>query len=245
MLEEDIKLSVIIPAYNEEKNISSTLLDIYSSLKNKGLVYEVILVDDGSEDDTVKEATKHKNLFKNFTIFQSKPNMGKGFVVRKGVFLSSGEYVLFMDADNSTQVSEIDKFLPYLEAGYDAVIGSRRLKESNITVSEPIMRIMLGQVYIFLSGLFIGKWVTDFNCGFKSYKSTVAKRLFSLQKMNDWSFDTELIFLINKLGLTMKEVPVKWEHKFTSKVQPIKAGINSFLSLIKIRSNAIKGLYRE
>ena len=148
MPEEKIKLSIIIPAYNEEKNISRTLLDIYSSLKDKGLVYEVILVDDGSEDDTVQEATKHKNLFKNFTIFQSKPNMGKGFVVRKGVFLSSGEFVLFMDADNSTQVSEFDKFLPYLEAGYDAVIGSRRLKESKITVSEPIMRIIMGQMYL-------------------------------------------------------------------------------------------------
>ena len=128
--------------------------------------------------------------------------------------------------------------------GYDVVMGSRRLKDSKIDVPEPIMRIVLGNFYIFLSKIFFGINVSDFNCGFKSYKSDSAKRLFSLQTMDNWSFDTEVIFLIKKLRMKIKEVPVRWTHKNTSKVKPIQAGIDSFLSLLRIKFRELNGTYK-
>ena len=112
-----------------------------------------------------------------------------------------------------------------------------------MVVSESAKRIILGQVYIFLSKLILGSRVTDFNCGFKAYRRDSARKIFSLQKMNDWSFDTELIFLLHKLKMRIKEAPVRWAHKDTSKVKPLKAGIESFLSLIKIKVNDIRGMY--
>ncbi len=243
MSPEKIFLSVVIPAYNEETNIGSTLAEVSKYLEGKGFLYEVIVIDDGSEDGTLEESLKSGEKLTNFRIIDSKPNMGKGYVVKKAMLEAKGRYAMFMDADNSTSIYEFDKFLPYLEQGYDAVIGSRRLKESEITVSEPVMRIFLGHVYILLSKLLLCSNVTDFNCGFKVYKQESARRVFSLQRMKDWSFDTELIFLLNKLHMKIKEVPVKWAHKDTSKVKPLKAGVESFLSLIRIKINDIRGLY--
>jgi hypothetical protein len=152
---------------------------------------------------------------------------------------------MFMDADNSTSISELDKFLPYLKEGYDVVMASRRLRESRVTVPESAMRILLGNIYILLSKIILGARVSDFNCGFKAYRRDPAMKIFSLQKMDGWSFDTELIFLINKLGMKIKEVPVKWAHKDTSKVRPLRAGIQSFLSLLKIKWNDITGIYES
>ncbi|MFQ5953206.1 MAG: dolichyl-phosphate beta-glucosyltransferase [Candidatus Omnitrophota bacterium] len=240
---ESVYLSVIIPAYNEEKNISSTLAEISDYLANKDFSSEVIVIDDGSEDGTIEKSREFESKLPNFRVIESKPNRGKGFVLKKAMPQASGDYVMFMDADNSTSIAEMDKFLPYLEKEYDVVIGSRRLKDSEIAVPESAMRIVLGNIYILLSWILLGAKVSDFNCGFKAYKREAARRIFSLQRMNDWSFDTELIFIIGKLGLKIKEVPVKWAHKFTSKVKPLKAGIESFLSLLKIKMNDIKGLY--
>ncbi len=242
---EDIFLSIIIPAYNEEANIVNTLTEIADFLDGKAFSSEVILIDDGSKDRTLEEALIFEEKIPNFRIIESKPNKGKGYVVKKAMLQARGKYAMFMDADNSTSIDEIDKFFPYLEEGYDAVIGSRRLKDSQVTVPESFMRILLGNVYILLSKIILGSKVNDFNCGFKAYKGESAKRIFSLQKMDDWSFDTELIFLINKLGMKLKEVPVKWAHKNTSKVKPFKAGVESFLSLIKIKWNDIKGIYEK
>lgn len=242
-MQKKVFLSVIIPAYNEEANVESTLADVAEYLKSKDFSYEVILVDDGSKDSTVEKAKTLNNKFKNFRIIESIPNRGKGFVVKKAMLQSNGDYAMFMDADNSTSIREFDKFLPYLEEGYDVVIGSRRLKDSKIVVPESILRIIMGNTYILLSKILLGVRVSDFNCGFKAYKSDAAKKVFSLQKMNDWSFDTELLFIITRLGLRIKEVPVKWTHKFTSKVEPLKAGVQSFLSLVRIKMNGIKGVY--
>ena len=242
-MEKDMFLSVVIPAYNEEKYISSTLDEISIYLKDRKFDAEVILVDDGSCDRTVEIASSMQDKFDDLKILESSPNRGKGYVVKKGMLEAHGDIVLFMDADNATSIKELDNFLPMFDAGYDVVIASRRMKDSVVEVSESPLRILLGQTYIFLSKIILGSKVRDFNCGFKVYRGNVAKKIFSLQKMDDWSFDTELIFLLEKFNMKIKEVPVKWEHKADSKVEPLKAGIESFLSLIKIRWMDIRREY--
>ncbi|MGB3056575.1 MAG: dolichyl-phosphate beta-glucosyltransferase [Candidatus Omnitrophota bacterium] len=240
---EELFLSVIIPSYNEERNIVSTLSEIAEYLGKKDFSYELILIDDGSEDPTVRSSREFENKISNFQLIESKPNRGKGYVLKKAMMKARGEYVMFMDADNSTSIYELDKFLPYLEEGYDAVIASRRIKGAEVVVPESVLRVLMGNVYILLSRIIFKLRVNDINCGFKAYRRDAARKIFSLQKMNDWSFDTELIFLIHKFGMRVKEVPVKWAHKYTSKVKPFRAGIQSFLSLLKIKLSDLKGDY--
>lgn len=244
-MEQEKFLSVVIPAYNEEDNIACTLSEISEFLKEKGFTYEVLVVDDGSRDKTVAKAREIGKKIADFNVVESKPNRGKGYVVKEGMRLAQGKYLMFMDADNATSIHELDKFLPYLQEGYDAVIGSRRLKDSEIVVPESALRIFMGNVYIILSRVLIGGRVTDYNCGFKAYKREAAIKIFSKQKMNDWSFDTELIFLLNKFNMKIKEIPVRWEHKADSKVKPFIAGLESFISLLKIRRNDFMRYYDE
>ncbi|MFH1867584.1 MAG: dolichyl-phosphate beta-glucosyltransferase [Candidatus Omnitrophota bacterium] len=243
MMNKKIHLSIIIPAYNEEANLSSTLKDISVYLKNKDYGYEVIVVDDGSDDQTVNIASGSKALFSSFILIKNGENHGKGYSVKKGVQAAEGEYILFMDADNSTRIDQLDKLMPALNEGYDVALASRRVPGAEVESSQPLHRIVMGNIYIILSRLLLGSTVKDYNCGFKLYKKDAAKLLFSFLTRSDWSFDAELIFLISKFGLKAKEVPVKWVDKRTSKVRPLQDGIKSFLSLIKIKHQDMHRLY--
>lgn len=234
-------LSIIIPAYNEEKNIEGTLSDIEKYLLKKDFEHELILIDDGSIDWTVPKAQDFKGRLKNFSIIESKPNRGKGHVIKKAMLEAKGECVLFMDADNSTSIRELDKFLPVIARDIPIYIASRRISGSRVDV--PLSRRVLGFVYIFFSRVILGLRVSDINCGFKIYRREVIREIFSKQLMNDWSFDAEDLFIASKRGYRIKEVPVEWAHKNTSKVRPLKDGINSFISLAKIRANDLAGKY--
>ena len=242
-MNEKIFLSVIIPAYNEENVIESTLKEVSEYLRKRGLVYEVIVVDDGSGDGTFVAASGISSLFGNFKLIKNGLNRGKGFSVRKAMLDAGGEYALFMDADNSTSIYEFDKFLPYLKEGYDVVIASRRMAGSIVEEPQPFLRAKMGKFYIYLSKMILGLNISDFNCGFKAYKTESTRRIFELQRMHDWSFDVELLFLANKYALKVKEVPVRWVHKGGSKVKPIKDALRSFISIIKIKANDINRGY--
>jgi len=244
-MKEPIFLSIIIPCYNEETNIEYTLNEILTYLSKKTFNYEIIIIDDGSTDNTADIADEKASNFENFSLITNGKNKGKGYSLRRGVLAAKGEFILFMDADNSTSIYEFDKFLPCLKQGYSVVIGSRRLRDSVVKVSQPVMRIILGQTYIFLSKFILNLTASDINCGFKTYKNAVAKKIFSLQKLDGWGFDAELLFLIKKYNLKMKEVSVCWVHKSTSKVRPLKDGINSFLDLIRVRARDLHGDYEE
>ena len=231
-------LSIVIPAYNEEPNIASTLEDIATYLEEKTYSCEVIVVDDGSSDKTAEIALATGKLFDDFTLLRNPRNIGKGDTVKRGVLESKGDYVLFMDADNATRISHLDEFLSAARNGYDVVIGSRKLKNSQVKRKQPFIRRALGEAYIMLSGIILGTRVKDYNCGFKLFRQDAARKLFSRLARHDWSFDSELIFLAGKFALMIKELPVTWEdRKTTSKVRPLRDGLNSFFSLLAIRKN--------
>lgn len=242
-MSNNVFLSIVIPAYNEANNIKNTLSEISGYVKEKAFGYELIVIDDGSTDGTYDLALSCSPLFTNFKVLKNEGNKGKGYSVRKGVLSARGEYALFMDADNSTSIYEFDKFLPHLKEGYDVVIASRRLKDSLVEEPQPLLRARMGQFYIFLTKIILGLNMSDFNCGFKVFLTRSARFIFELQKMDDWSFDVEVLFLINKYGLKIKEVPVRWLHKSGSKVKPVKDAIRSFISIVKIKSNDLKHLY--
>ncbi|NQT95499.1 MAG: glycosyltransferase family 2 protein [Candidatus Omnitrophica bacterium] len=244
MKSAELDLSVVIPAYNEEPNLASTLKDIAGWFEAKDLTYEVIVVDDGSDDKTAEVASSLNHLFSSFALLKNESNRGKGYTVKKGVIAAKGRYLLFMDADNSTRIDQIDKFMRALEEGNDIALASRRIEGSEITKLQPLRRRVLGNLYIMLSKIILGTSVRDYNCGFKLYKKDVAKLLFSKLTKDNWSFDSELIYLAHKFSFKSKEVPVRWEDKAkTSKVRPLRDGINSLLSLFSIRLNAFKKVY--
>jgi len=243
-MDKQKEITIVIPAYNEESNISSTLEDIKLYIEKSDYSYELIIVDDGSSDKTVEIASSHKDSFDSFSLIENRKNRGKGYSVKQGMLRAKGKYVLFMDADNSTRIDQIEKLIQAIDGGNDVAIGSRRVPGAQIDTSQPFYRIFLGNIYIILSKILIGSSVSDYNCGFKLYKNEVVDCLFKPLTMNNWSFDSELIYLVKKYNLKIKEVPVRWEDKQkTSKVKPLRDGINSLLSLIKIRINAIKKVY--
>jgi len=240
---ENVKLSIIIPAYKEEENISGTLSSITEYLRGKDLLCEVILIDDGSTDSTVSKAHDFAGKLPHFRVIESTPNMGKGFVLRKAMLEASGEWLMFMDADSSVLVSELDDFLPLLNEEYDIYIASRRIAGSDVDM--PLKRELFGKIYIILARIVLGLKVSDINCGFKLFSRRAARDVFSRQIMNDWSYDAEVLNLANKSGYKIKEIPVKWVYKDTSKVSPLRDGIKSFWSLIRIKSNELSGKYKR
>jgi glycosyltransferase involved in cell wall biosynthesis len=242
MMPEDVFLSIIVPAYNEEKNVSDTLSEMSKYLKGKDFNYEVIVIDDGSSDSTVQKASRFTNDLKNFKIIESTPNKGKGYVLKKAMLQAGGEFVMFMDADSSVSIKELENFLPLLKGDSDVYIASRRIPGAKVSV--PFKREILGKIYLTLAKMFLGINVNDVNCGFKVFKREAAKNIFSRQVMNDWSFDAEDLFLAAKFGYKVKEIPVEWVYKSTSKVRPLRDGVNSFLSLVRIRLSEFKGNYR-
>ncbi len=241
------KLTIVIPAFNEAKKIEATVNEVTEYLSGKGYSYELIIVDDGSEDDTLDIIKRYKSINSNgnIKILENVSNKGKGYAVRNGIMQATGDYILFMDADNSTRIFEIERVLPSFKEGFDIVIGSRRLKNvpGNIVISQPSYRHVLGEIYIYISRLFFKISVRDYNCGFKIFKNNVAKKIFSKQMMDDWSFDLETLFLVEKYCFKIKKVPVNWKHYKGSKVRPVLDGIKSFISLFKIKANDVSGKY--
>jgi len=241
------KLTIVIPAFNEAKKIEATVNEVTEYLSGKGYSYELIIVDDGSEDDTLDIIKRYKSINSNgnIKILENVSNKGKGYAVRNGIMQATGDYILFMDADNSTRIFEIERVLPSFKEGFDIVIGSRRLKNvpGNIVISQPSYRHVLGEIYIYISRLFFKISVRDYNCGFKIFKNNVAKKIFSKQMMDDWSFDLETLFLVEKNCFKIKEVPVNWKHHKGSKVRPVLDGIKSFISILMIKANDMAGKY--
>lgn len=232
------ELSVIVPAYNEEKAILETLREIARYLSDRSYRYEILVVNDGSSDATAEQVREAAREYPQIRLIDRSPNAGKGEAVKEGVRHAAFPYCLFIDADNSTRIDEWEKFERAFDAGAKVAVASRRLKDSNIVYPQPFMRRFLGGGYRVLCRHLFGLSVRDFNCGFKAYETPIAKRVYSKVRMNDWTFDLEVFCRLRKEGVLVVEVPVRWEHKDKiSNLKPLKTALQSLKSIILIRKN--------
>ncbi|MFH1656659.1 MAG: dolichyl-phosphate beta-glucosyltransferase [Candidatus Nealsonbacteria bacterium] len=237
-------LSVIIPAYNEEKRIPSTLIDIDKYLRKQTFSYEILVVNDGSKDNTAKVVRGLQRKIKNLKLIDNKKNHGKGFVTRQGLMKAKGEYRLFTDADNSTSINQVKKLLPFFKKGYDIVIGSRDVKGAVLDPPQPLKRIIVGNIFNLSVQVIVGLWgIWDTQCGFKALSAEAVSKILPKCSIDRWAFDPEILKIGKKLGYKIKEVPVVWKNDLESKVK-LKGMIKMGFDLLKIRLNLIIGKYR-
>ncbi len=243
MERQKLTLSLVIPAYNEEKIIFTNLKKVLSYLKKKKFASEVIVVNDGSKDNT--ERIIKKNFGNNLKLISFKENKGKGAALKEGILSSKGKFVIFMDADLSVPLKNIDSFLKVLKKGKDVVIASRRLKGSKIIVHQPFFREKMGQFHTFLSKLFVGVKVSDFTCGFKGFTDKSAKKIFKNSKINRWAYDDEIIYLAKKYNFKIQEMPVEWINRKDTRVKIVSVVFETLRDLLKIRINDLIGVYEK
>jgi glycosyltransferase involved in cell wall biosynthesis len=228
------KLSVIIPAYNEGKRITSTLLDIHNVLSKQSFDYEILVVNDGSRDDTVSVVKSLDQRVSKLFLSDNDKNHGKGWAVNQGMLKATGDIRLFMDADNSTKIEEIFKMLPYFENGFDVVIGSRRIVGSQVVVQQPFFRTFLGWVFRTIVHALIPTGVVDLECGFKLFTEKAVKIIFPKQTVFGWIFDVEILSIARKNKLKVKEVPIIWRDDNESHMN-FSAMAKSLLDIIRIK----------
>lgn len=232
---EDILLSIVIPAYNEEARIGRTLQKIREYLARQDYAAEMIVVDDGSRDRTAEKAAEMLRGMKNGCIIRRRRNAGKGYSVKEGILHSQGELVLFSDADLSTPIEELEKFLPWLQAGYDVVLGSRAFPDSDIQIRQNFFREFMGKSFNVFVRLWLIKGIPDTQCGFKLFRGDVAREIFRLVRTKGFSFDVEALYLSLRSGYKIKQVPVCWRNSPPSKVRILKSSVQMLLELIMIR----------
>ncbi len=235
-------LSVIIPAYNEAKRIPLTLIDVDRKLGKADYSSEVVVVNDGSTDNTSEVVTKFLPLVKNLRLVDNKENHGKGYVVRQGMLEAKGNYRLFMDADNSTSVDQFGGMLPYLKEGYDIVIGSRDVKGAELVPPQPFYKRMLGNVGNIVIQIFLLPGLWDTQCGFKCFSEEAAKKIFGLVRINRWGFDVEALALAKKMSYRIKEIPVRWVNDADSRVK-FGGYVSSLWDVVRIKWRLSRNSY--
>ncbi len=238
------KLSVIIPAYNEEKRIAETLTNIDQYLEKQAYDYQIVVVVNNSHDktyDVVKElegTTIQKATAMNLV------EGGKGNAVKRGILeAADGDVVMFMDADNATPISEIEKFLPYFDQGYDVVIGSRYTNPELVKVHQPMYRIVLSRLSNLLIQFLAVPGIKDTQLGFKAFTKEAAQKIFPMVTVLRWGFDMEVLTIALARGYKVKEVGVSWTEHGGGHV-PLKAYIESLIDLLKIKFRSITGKYK-
>ncbi|HPS19503.1 MAG TPA: glycosyltransferase family 2 protein [Candidatus Omnitrophota bacterium] len=237
-------LSIVIPAYNEEKRIGMTLDRIREYVDGKTYGYEIIVVDDGSVDGTVDVVCKSK-LFKTgkIKIVRNIQNLGKGFSVRAGVRESVGEYVLFTDADLSTPISEIDKLFSAMNNGTDIIIGSRNTAGSMVNLRQPWYREIMGKTFnVFVKKIMLLAF-NDTQCGFKLFRGNTVRKIAEMAVINGFCFDVEFLYIASILGYEIREIGVAWENSAESRVKILSSPVSMFADLIRLRMRKEKLKY--
>jgi glycosyltransferase involved in cell wall biosynthesis len=243
-------LSVVIPAYNEEINLKRGVLNsVLEYLAGKKFEWEVLILDDGSRDNTPRLIEEFSKRHKNFKLYRE-PHRGKGGTLVSGIKYAEGEVVLTLDMDQSTPISEFDKFIPKFEEGYDIVIGSRSGRPG-----QPILRKLMAYGFVVLRTIILRLPYKDTQCGFKAYSRRAIEKVFS--RTDDYGiksqgtggsvsagFDVEVLYIARKQKLKVSEVPVEWyEYGERKEVNPIKDSWEGLIGLLKVRLNALKGKY--
>ncbi len=236
------ELSIIFPAYNEEVLIQNTLDRAVSYLNKLNISWEILVVDDGSQDKTSKIVREYGN--KDVKLIRFPQNQGKGAALKKGMLAARGEYVIFSDADLSVDIRRSKDFLQVLKSA-DVAVASRRTKGSKIAIHQSFARESMGKVFTAITRFMMGVNLSDFTCGFKGFRREVAQDVFTQAKINRWAYDAEIMFLANKYGYKIKEIPVVWKNREDTRVKLFDAVITSFRDLILIRWWNLVGKYEK
>ena len=233
-------ISFVIPIFNEEKRINKTFKALKRFKVPEGLkLSEVIFVDDGSEDKTVLKITKAKKAIskklkaKVKTISYAK-NMGKGYAVKKGMLASKADYTLFFDADMSTPLTELSKFVPFINDNTDVIIGTRKNGHSTVIVHQPKIRELLGKGFTLMTKTILRLNVTDFTCGFKAFSKEAKNEIFAKSFIKRWGYDAEIVFLADKYKFKIAEKSVTWSNDKNTKVKLYKAIPETFMEIFSI-----------
>lgn len=229
-------LSVVIPVFNEERIIRQNLSRVINFLNKKNYRWELIIVDDGSVDTTLTIAKQ----FSEVKIFQNEKNLGKGVAVQRGILAGQGEWLLFLDADLSTDIKELDNFLNYTE-NFDIIIGNRRDYQTKIITSQPGYRVILGRLGNLLIRWLLQTVCQDTQCGFKLFNKR-CKIIFEKQKLKGWGFDFEILYLARTYNFKIKELGVNWQDSQDSKMR-LKGYWQTLKELIKIKYNILTKKY--
>ena len=234
-------LSIVVPAYNEAGRLTSSLEAIQRYVQSKPFTIETIVVDDGSTDATVEIASRQADIH----VLRNVRNRGKGFSVRRGVLQARGELVLFTDADLSAPIEEADKLLEAMESSHaDAVVGSRALRRELIGTHQSPFREWGGRFFNLMVRMLTGLHIHDTQCGFKLFRLETTRRAFELQRVDRFGFDPEILFLVQRLGGKVEEVPVRWNHNPATKVHYLRDSIHMTLDLVMLRWRGFTGRYR-
>lgn len=237
------RLSIVIPAYNEERRLPPTLERIVAWIGEQEFSCEVVVVDDGSRDRTA-DAARRALAGVQHRVLVHETNQGKGAGLATGMTDARGEYVLMTDADLSTPIEEVAKFLDLHAKGVPIVIGTRKTKGANVVVRQSVVRERMGRVFTLLSNLLVCPGITDFTCGFKCFRADACREIFSRLREKGWAYDTEVLYLARRLGFDVREVPVRWTNDPSTRVRLLRDAVGSFAGLLRIRGRALGGRYR-
>lgn len=247
---DNIYLSIVIPCFNEERNIRLGALEgVAHYLKKQSYSYEVIIIDDGSDDESRKLITGFIEDHPNFSIIAAK-HRGKAATVMTGISRAKGKYILFTDLDQATPINQIEKLIPMFNKGFEVVIGSRKERRSG----APFTRRAMARGFMFLRNMILNLGIDDTQCGFKAFTRRAGQKIFAALKVYSTrqeargsivtaGFDVEILFVAKIRGFRIAEVPVEWHYQETRHVNPLRDSWDGLLALIKIRMNEIRGIY--
>ena len=239
--EPTCRLSIVVPAYNEEKRLPDSVPQIVNFVRRQDYPIEVIIVDDGSTDRTA-EVVKGFQRDSPFIALRQVDHGGKGHAVRAGMLQANGEYLFLCDSDLSMPIEEINKFLPPMLGEYDVAIASREIEGAS-RYDEPTYRHVMGRVFNLIVRLLAVHGIQDTQAGFKCFRREAARQVFRLQTIKGWGFDVETLFIAQRRGMIIVEVPINWYYTNRSQVKPIQDTYNMFLEVLKVRFNAWQGRY--
>lgn len=239
-----VELSVVVPAYEEEKRLPAAFDEMLPYLRKFPGEWELLIVDDGSKDGTAALVEAWSKKEPRIRLVRLPENKGKGAAVREGMLAAEGAWRLFRDADSSTEMAELDKFLPIARAGADAVIASRRVETASIARRQKPLRELMGKGFTMLCRILLVWEIRDYTCGFKLFSAKASKEIFSRQTLNRWAFDAEILYLAKNLGYKIVQQPVTWKDEEGSKVRMLKDAIRSFVEILQVLATSWSGGYK-
>ncbi|MCU1314169.1 MAG: glycosyl transferase, group 2 family [Acidobacteriaceae bacterium] len=237
--------SIIIPAYNEAARIEGALRSVTECIRERGWDAELLVVDDGSTDDTAAIVEHWERSHPEVKLIRNERNRGKGYSVRHGMLRASGDVVMFTDADMSSPIEEAERLFAAIAGGADVAIGSRWLTGKRIVHKQPLYRRFFGRCFNALTRTIMRLPFADTQCGFKAFRSKAASMVFGLQRIERWGFDPEILFIALRRGLRVTEVPVTWGHDERSRISYLRDGVQMLAELVFIRWSAATGWYNR